>query len=84
MPGLLSALCLQAGTAPEQLVCVGLCKHSTARFGIGGRSAKTHPVPEERGGQRNAGQVGLDSAAQQKRGLHSPDSFSVDLKVSAH
>lgn len=39
------------------------------------RSTKTHPVPEKRGSQKNIGQVGLDSVAQGKRGLHSPDFF---------
>lgn len=35
--------------------------------GIEVRSTKTHPVPEKRGSQKNAGQVGLDSVAQGKK-----------------
>lgn len=59
---------------------------NTARpdCGIEVRSTKTHPLPEKRGSQKNAGQVGLDGVAQGKRGLLSPDFFSVDPKVSAH
>lgn len=50
---------------------------NTARpdCGIEVRSTKTHLVPEKRGSQENAGQVGLDSVAQGKSGLLSPEFF---------